>query len=171
LGAIIAAPTPESVYAAFGTKRALLASVIDVSIAGDEEPVPIIERAWVRQIRQDVDLGRRIALLAASGRAILERRTRIDEVASAAALADPEIAALVQSHDSDRLRGQRELLRIVAGDAGLRPGLELDEAADILFAIGSPAVFRSLVVVRGWSAERFEAWYAGAVERLLFAKP
>jgi AcrR family transcriptional regulator len=159
--------SPESVYATFRNKRSLLAAVIDVAIAGDDAPVRIQDRDWVRRLREEPDRGRRLAMLAAGGREILERRTRIDEVASAAASADPEIAALVASNEAERLAGQRALLEMVAGPAGLRPGLTFDEAADVLFAIGSPSTFRLLVFVRGWSADRFEAWYAGAIDRLL----
>ena len=54
------------------------------------------------------------------------------------------------------------------GAADLRTNLDLETAADILFAIGSPEVYQLLVVDRGWSGTRFEAWYGDALERLLF---
>jgi hypothetical protein len=59
------------------------------------------------------------------------------------------------------------LLAIVAGVDGFRPGLDLDAAADILFALGSPDVWRLLVVDRGWSPARFEVWYVEAISGLL----
>jgi AcrR family transcriptional regulator len=158
---------PETVYAAFGTKRALLSTVVDVSIAGDVDAGPVIEQAWVAELRDEPDPHRRAALLARQGTAILKRRHAIDEVVRGAAASDPEIAALLDRGKAQRRAGQLELLRVVVGDAGLRPGLDLEAAADILYALGSPETYRSLVIDRGWSSSRFEGWYADAINGLL----
>jgi AcrR family transcriptional regulator len=162
-----AAVSAETVYAVFGTKRAILAAVVDVSIAGDTHPVPIGDRDWVRKLRAEPDRRRRIEILARNGRRILERRAPIDEVVQGAAAADAEIRSLMESGRAERYAGQRALLEIVAGSQGFRTGLTLDEAADVLFAIGSPDVYRLLTGIRGWSGERFEAWYATEIESLL----
>jgi AcrR family transcriptional regulator len=159
--------SPETVYGAFGTKRSLLASVIDVSIAGDDAPVPVLERGWVRAMRDEPDPRRRIQILAKNGRLILERITPINEVLRGAAAADPEIASLLERYTAQRLDGQRELVRIVAAAASLREGLSADKAADSLFALGSPEVYRLLTVDRGWTPARFERWYAEALIRTL----
>ncbi len=162
-----AAVSPETVYATYRNKRSLLATLVDVSIAGDDDPVPVLQRDWVRQMRDEPLRRRRLELLARHGRATLERRAPIDEVVRGAAAADPEIASLLDQGRAERLAGQRELLRILAGPDALRPGLTLEAAADILFAIGSPEVYRLLVAGRGWTPERFESWYADTIERVL----
>ena len=165
-----AAPvSPETVYAAFGSKRSLLAELVDVSIAGDEEPVPILERDWVRQMRAEPDGERRLTILAENGAAILGRWSPIHEILRGAADTDPEIAAMLDRHKSERLVGQRALLAIVARRLPLRDGLTARSAADVLFAVGSPETYRLLVVDRGWSAARFKAWYRDALRTLLFA--
>ena len=68
---------------------------------------------------------------------------------------------------AQRYAGQRELPRIVAGTGGLRAGITLRIAADVLYAIGSPETYYLVVVERGWSDSRFERWYAETIERLL----
>ena len=155
--------SPATVYSAFTNKRMLLTALVDVSIAGDDAPVPVLERPWVAELRAEPDRARRVRMLARNGRLILERRAPIDEVVRAAAAADSEIAALWEAGKAQRLAGQRELLKIVAGPEGLR-----SRATDVLYAIGSPETYRLLVVDRGWSPDRFERWYAYAIERLLF---
>ncbi len=75
--------------------------------------------------------------------------------------------ALWQLNKTQRFAGQSELLHILMARDGLREGLSSKAAADILFTIGSPETYRSLVVDRGWTAERFERWYAGTLARLL----
>jgi hypothetical protein len=84
-----------------------------------------------------------------------------------AASADPDLAALRDLGKAQRFAGQREFLRIMVGATGLRAGLDVETAADILYALGSPETYRLLVVDRGWSAARFELWYSETLERLL----
>jgi len=163
--------SPETVYSTFGNKRSLLSELVDVAIAGDINAPPILDQEWVREIRKEPDPHRRIRMLAGLGRSILERRAAMDEVVRGAASADPDIAALRDLGRDQRFAGQGELLRIVIGATGLREGLDMATAADTLFAVGSPEVFRLLVVDRGWSASRFEAWYGDTLERLLLPPP
>jgi AcrR family transcriptional regulator len=157
----------ETVYAVFGTKRAILAELVDISISGSDEARPILEQSWVEEMRSEPEPRRRLAVLAANGRTILERRAAIDEVVRGAAAADPEIASLRQRGKAERLAGQRELLRMVVGETGLRQGLDLDTAADILYAIGSPETYQLLVVERNWSGPQFEVWYGETLARLV----
>jgi hypothetical protein len=44
----------------------------------------------------------------------------------------------------------------------LRRGLDVTRAADILWTLNHPNVWQLLVVERGWSANRFEKWFADA---------
>jgi AcrR family transcriptional regulator len=161
--------SPETIYARFGNKRTILSDLVDVSIAGDDVAAPILERDWVQEMRDQLDPHRRLRMLAGRGRSILERRAAVDDVVSGAAAADPDIAALRQVGKVQRHAGQRELLRIVVGAGGLREGLDLESAADILYAIGSPETYQLLVTDRGWSPSRFEAWYGETLDRLLLS--
>jgi AcrR family transcriptional regulator len=158
----------ETIYSTFGNKRSLLSQLVDVSIAGDVNATPILERDWVQEMREEPDARRRLRMLAGRGRPILERRSAIDEIVRGAASADPDIAALRDLGKAQRFAGQREFLRIVVGSTGLREGMDLETAADILYAVGSPETYRLLVVDRGWSGARFERWYGDTLERLLF---
>jgi len=56
IGAIAgrASVSPETVYATFKNKRSILSRLIDVSMAGDDAPVPILERSWVNEMREIV---------------------------------------------------------------------------------------------------------------------
>lgn len=162
-----ASVAPETVYAVFGNKRLLLSSVLDVSITGDAAAAPLLERAWVQEMRDEPDARRRLTILARNGRSILERIAPIYEVLHSAAAADPEIASVRERYASERFAGQREMIRIVGTGGTLREGMSLAAAADTLFAIGSPETYRLLTMERGWSPDRFERWYADTLARLL----
>jgi AcrR family transcriptional regulator len=159
--------SPETVYATFGNKRSMLSELIDVSMAGDDAPVPILERGWAQEMRTEPDPKRRLRLLAKNGRLILERTAPVYEVLRGASAADAQIASLLERNKAQRFAGQRELLRILIEGHPLREGLTARTAADIVFAIGSPETYRLLVLDRGWSADRFERWYADTLARLL----
>ncbi|HVL63954.1 MAG TPA: helix-turn-helix domain-containing protein [Actinomycetota bacterium] len=158
--------SPQTIYATFGGKRALLARVLDVAITGDDEDVPLLERAWVQKMRAEEDAEKRARLLARHGAAILERVTPIYEVLRGAAAADADMGSVWHSYKERRRAGQLELARIVT--AGVRrKGLALDAAADILYGLGSPETYSLLVGDRAWPKQRFERWYGDAIVRLL----
>ena len=159
---------PETVYAVFGSKRAILSELVNDAITGNDAP-PVLQQDWVRGLRDEPDPRRRVRALATNGRLILERRAALDELIHGAAAADPEMAALRQVGKSQRAAGQREILHRAFDPTDLRADVDLDTAADILYAIGSPETYRLLVVDRGWTGVRFERWYGDALERLLLA--
>ena len=169
IDAIAASATvsPETVYSTFGTKRSLLSALVDVSIAGGDDAPPILDQAWVQEMRKEPDPRRRLLILAANGTSILERRAAVDEVVRGAAAADPEMATLWERGKAQRFAGQRALMQMVVGAADLRVNMDLDTAAEILYAIGSPEIYRLLVADRGWSSSRFEHWYADMLARAL----
>lgn len=162
---------PETVYATFGNKRAILAELIDVSIAGDDAPVPILERPWVQTLRAEPDPRGRVRILARNACSMLERSTPIYEVLRGAAATDREIAGLWRRYKAQRLEGQRVLLGIVAEPSGLRDGLTPEAALDVVFTLGSPETYGLLVGDRGWSPGQFERWYEDALARLLLPPP
>ena len=53
----------------------------------------------------------------------------------------------------------------VAG--GLRAGLSVDEAADVIWATNSSELYVLLTIERGWPADRYERWLAETWCRLL----
>src|SRR5438132_465534 len=105
--------SPETVYAGFKTKRAVLSALLDVSIVGDDAPVPLLERSWVQQMRDEPDPMQRLEILGRNGRLILERIAPVYEVLRGAAAADPEITALWKGYKAQRYERQRVLLGIL----------------------------------------------------------
>ena len=51
----------------------------------------------------------------------------------------------------------------------LAPGLSPAEAADVAWSIAGDESYHGLVVDRGWSPERWEAWLGETLVRLLLA--
>ena len=87
----------QTVYAVFGTKRELLRQLIETTITGDDESLPITERPEALSIAAEPDAHRRAELDAALSRAITERVGPIVTVAEEAAASDPERAAMMKA--------------------------------------------------------------------------
>ena len=147
----------QTVYYVFGNKRNLLAAVLDVSIAGDVEPVATLERSWVDTLRDEQDPTAVVERLIDATVAIVARATPIYEVLRQAA-ADPEVAALLDDTRRRRRQDQRQLIDIVAQSGHLHPDVDVETAADIFYALMNEEVFQLLTRDCGWDLIQFHSW-------------
>jgi len=153
----------QTVYGVFGSKRAVLTALMDVSIGGDDRPVAVLERAEPQRMREETDQRRQLAMMAHGIRLILERAGPVFDVMRGAAAADPEIATLYRHLQEERLRNMTRVVAWVAEKGPLRDGLTIPDAADIVWTFTSADVHRLLTVERGWTAERYERWLGDAL--------
>ena len=153
----VAVPT---VYLAFGTKRALLAELLDIACVGGEEPVAVLERPWVDEVRHDPDPRGQLRRWVRWVRDIDARVAPLWEVARNAAAADPDIRAQVHHYETLTLQAHRYFVSVLAGNGGLRDGLDPQRAADIVFGLLSHELYRLLVIEQGWAPPDWERWVA-----------
>jgi AcrR family transcriptional regulator len=146
----------QTVYFHYGNKAALLKEALDVAAVGDDEPVPLLERPWVRQIQAEPDPRRVIALWVAQGRVILERVAPILSLVRGAMGTDPDLAAQWRVNEEQRRTAYRFLVALLNDRHALRPGLSADEAADLAFLVESAENYLVATTVLGWSPARWE---------------
>lgn len=158
-----------TIYAAFGNKRAILGHLVDISVVGDEEPTPLLEREGPKAVRRERDQRRQIAMFAHDITEIMERVSPVFEVMRTAAPAEPAIAALLDGLLHKRLEGMRFFVDALARNGPLRGKMTRGHAAEIVWALSSPDVHRLLTVKLGWSAKRYEAWLRDMLEAALLA--
>jgi AcrR family transcriptional regulator len=158
---------PQTVGAAFGTKRALLDALVAEAERGEPGSPPAAMRSWAHDLRQHRDGAALLQHHAASSRSVSERTAAVTEVVRRAAAADPEIAELWDALRQQRHRGQATVVELLTAVAALRPGLSRAEAADVLWTLTDDALYHSLVVERAWRPERFDAWLGDAMCALL----
>lgn len=154
----------QTVYNVAGGKAALLKAVYDVTLAGDDAPVPMSERPEARAVRA-AGTGREcLARYATMGRVLGERIAPLVTVVLAqAGSGDADLAAFVATVEGERAAGTRGVAEHVAGRFGLRDGLDVAAAADVLWALTAPDLADRLVVRRGWGWDRFERWLGTAM--------
>jgi len=158
---------PETIYAVFENKRAILAHLIDISVGGDDQPVPLLQRPGPQAVFQEQDSRRQLRLFARDISVILERVAPIFEMMRLAAKTEPDIADLLQNLLSQRLHNMAAFVQNLSEHGPLREGLVDAEAAEIVWTLTSPEVFRLLTVDRGWSREQYIRWLADTLTRLL----
>jgi AcrR family transcriptional regulator len=156
--AVDAGVAVQTVYFHFGNKATVLKEVVDVASVGDDEPVPLLERSWAQQIRDEPDPTIALAGWVAISRAIYERVAALLRCVRDAAGIDPEAAAQWSTNQGQRLTAHRHLADLLADKGGLGPGLSVDKAGDILFAILSPEVYGLVTDVLGWTTAEWERW-------------
>jgi AcrR family transcriptional regulator len=160
----VSIPTVELI---FGTKAQLLHVVLDVAIAGDDEPVPVLSRAWAQDAQSTDDV---VDFLSAVAEVLQEAQVRSAGVMLAAyeaAASDPDIYVLVNDRELQRERTAGWIVDGVLGRASLRAGLDRAAAVDTVWMLMDPVVFSRFTRRRGWSADRYGAWFADSVAELL----
>jgi AcrR family transcriptional regulator len=156
-----------TVYYSFGTKRAILTTALDLAIAGDDEPVPTLERPWVQDALADPDPLGQLRRQVAGAADIYLRAAPLLDVVRSAATTDADLAEVWAGNLQQRLTVQRVFADALARKSALRDGLTADAAADIALALLSPETYNLLVNDRGWTHQRWQDWAAEALARLL----
>jgi AcrR family transcriptional regulator len=156
-----------TVFNAVGGKAALLKAAYDVATVGDDEPIPLPQRAEAVAARLEPDPRRSIAIYAGMIAGIGERLARIYEVFRAAAAGDPEIATYWREIQAERLKGAHGFVGLLRPKGPLREGLDEDLAGDVVWALIDASLYHRLAVERGWSKTQFQEWLRATLETQL----
>ncbi len=157
----------DTVYELVGRKPVLLRELIEQALSGTDRPVRAEEREYAKAIRVEPDPARKLVIYARAVRQIQGRMAPLLLALRDAAATEPE-ARQVWSEISDRrAANMRKLAQDLETAGGLRPGLSVDEAADVIWATNSSELYVLLTVERGWPPDRYERWLADTWCRLL----
>ena len=129
---------------------------MDVAAVGDDEPVPLLDRPWVHEIRQEPDPRRIIDLWLANGRLILHRVAPLMRVMRGATGTDPDLAAQWQTNQQQTRGAYAFLVELLAGRDALRPGLDPGVARDIAFTIAGVETYLQFTDVCGWTPQQWQ---------------
>lgn len=160
---------PATVYRLFSSKRGILKAILDVSIAGDDEPVAVSDRPQVQAAVADADPRGQVAGFVATAADINARSAPVYRILVGAASSDPDAAALLEELNQQRRSGQGQLARALARRGALRTDLRQRDAVDIIYTLMSPEVYRLLVVDRKWTPQRYQRWLTETLSASLLA--
>lgn len=156
----------QSLYLRFGSKLGILKAAFDVAVVGDIEPVPLLERPWLRDLTARPDGPGAVRLFVGQVAHLMHRTYALYAVIQSAAAS--ETGELLAEIKRERYAGVRTIATLLSQKPGFDAALSLDRAADVLYALLSEEDYGLLVVERGWSADAWQDWCAGLVSRTLF---
>lgn len=163
-----AAVAPATVYQAFGTKQAILARILDVTIAGDAGPAALLDRDWVKQASQHPGPRQRLALVIQHTSQVAARTAPVKEVMRDAAAADPAVRRLLEEDDQRRYITQQALVDLIIGQDSLRAGCDRDHAAATFFALVNSHCYQLLATHLGWNPVGWQQWLTSLLSREFF---
>lgn len=162
----VSVPTVEAL---FGTKARLLKAAIDVAIAGDDEPVPMLARDWATAAASAADAESFLSIVAGVLAPAQSRSSGLVLSALEGAGSDPELAGLAAAMIAQRVTMAAWAAARLSALRALRADVGEDEAADTVFALMEPALFDRLTRQRGWTLARYQDWIARSMRLLLVA--
>jgi AcrR family transcriptional regulator len=148
----------QTIYFAFGNKPSLLKELVDVTIAGDDEPIPTMRRPWFLDALAADTAEAQLRAHVRGTCDVLQRVAPIMDVLRAAGAQDPSLADMWQQDSDPRLEVQTNAARSLVAKPGARAHVSVEHAADLLFGLLSPQLFLLFVRDRGWTPARWERW-------------
>lgn len=170
--ATAAGVSAQTVYKTFGTKAALIKRVYDVTLVGDDEPVPFADRPETTALRAETDARRFVLGYAAVGRGMIERLGPLLRVLVAGARGgDPDLQAFVDTVNGERLVGAQMMVRRLVELGALREGVTAERARDAIWTLNSVEVWSLLTQERGWGGEEYADWVGRAMADAVLPHP
>jgi AcrR family transcriptional regulator len=159
--------SPETIYKTFGGKAALLKSVYDVTLAGDDEDIPLAGRPEAIAVRDAPSPAAAAASYAELAQLISRRIDPLLRVLLGARDTDRGLAEFARTIDQERHVGSSFYVRQWERNGWLRDDITVDQAIDTVWALNSPQP-RWLLLDHGWSDEQYTRWLAGLIRRTIF---
>lgn len=157
----------ETIYKTFGGKAALLKSVYDVTLAGDDEDIPLAGRPEAIAVRDAPSPAAAAASYAELAQLISRRIDPLLRVLLGARDTDRALAEFTRTIDEERHVGSSFYVRQWERNGWLRDDITVDQAIDTVWALNSPQP-RWLLLDHGWSDEQYTRWLAGLIRRTIF---
>ncbi|MFE1958193.1 TetR/AcrR family transcriptional regulator [Streptomyces sp. NPDC059479] len=159
----------QTIYFVFRNKPSLLKEVVDVAIAGDDEPVPTMDRPWFTEVTSAPTAESALTALTAGTRRTLERVAAVNEMVRAATTTNPEIRELWPDETDPRYTVISTAVKALMKKPGARAAIRTEEAADITYAVLSPELFLTLTRDRAWPPAKWEQWAYDTLRSQLLA--
>ncbi|MBU3062591.1 TetR/AcrR family transcriptional regulator [Nocardia sp. NEAU-G5] len=150
----------ETVYKTFGSKTSMVKALWDMTLAGDDEPVPMADRPQTQQIRHTAEPREKLRLYAAYVRGIHERVAQLWTVLTQAG---PEIGEVLEIGEQERLTAVTAFVAHLEEAGVLVQDTDPRLMADALWALAGPQLYTQLTVERGWLPGIYEDWLAATL--------
>lgn len=151
----------QTIYDSVGPKRAIILAIVELSE----------EKAGVESFRQrimDTDEPREaIALFVALTRQFMEHGSDIIVAMRAAALSEPDVAEALERASRQHRQGARVVAELLARLGALKPGIPVEQAADVIGVLTWSSTWLEFTGTHGWTFDACERWLNDSIATLL----
>ncbi|MGZ4565152.1 MAG: TetR/AcrR family transcriptional regulator [Mycobacterium sp.] len=151
----------EMVYKAFATKAGVLKALFDVSVAGDDEPIPMAQRDVIQNVINATEATRKLEIYAEHLASTMPRSAPVQLLARDGAASSPDAAEVWKQIRQETLTAMTAFASDLARTGKLR--VSGRQARDVLWTYHAPELYELLVLERGWSATRYGKFIAHAL--------
>lgn len=158
----------ETIYKTFKTKAALLKAVYDVSLAGDDEPIPLAERPEAIAAREATNPAAAATAYAELAQLISSRVDPLLRVLLGSRDSDKALGEFARTTEQERLKGSTFWVGNWEASGLLRKDITTERAIESLWALNSPQM-RWLLLDHGWTEQEYTLWLADMFQHAVFA--
>jgi AcrR family transcriptional regulator len=168
----------QTLYFTFHTKGALLGETLGAVIMGfdrwmgpprepfDAARAPKTHFEWYPRFEAEPDARRALAIFVENSEETMRLGGALIKVLDAAS-GDPDAAAVYQVGERRRGDTYRTIVTTLARKAGLRPGLTVARATDILLVLFSGSTYHAMAAGRRWSPAECTRWFTDLLAQQL----
>jgi AcrR family transcriptional regulator len=160
----------DTVYRTVGRKPQLMLAVIDMVLAGADEPVVAEQRDYVQAVLAAEGARAKLTTYAAALGRVMPRVSPLFESLAQAASTEPDCAALRDAIGERRAANMLKMAADLRATGDLRDDLTDPEVADLLWTTNAPEYY-ALALARGWSPATYAERLGDLWCRLLLADP
>jgi AcrR family transcriptional regulator len=143
----------ETVYSAVGSKAEVLRAALDISVVGDDEPVPLADRPEFQALARGSAPERAHAIAALLGE-MFPRTAPLHRALEHGAAADPSLADMFAAARTMQRESARQALVLLMGRE------PTPEQADSAHALFSNPLYLQLTEFAGWTNADYRRWVA-----------
>jgi AcrR family transcriptional regulator len=158
----------ETVYKTFATKAGVLKALFDVSVAGDDDPTPMIQRDVIQKVLAAPEAARKIAIYARHLASTMPRSAPVQLLARDGAASSPDAATVWKQIRQETLTAMTMFAADLAKTGQLRVGAA--KARDVLWTYHAPELYELLVLERDWSPARYGEFITHALTDALLVR-
>lgn len=155
----VAAPT---VYATYGSKRAILLALFEEAFA---------KEGLQADLAADADPRRQLRLIVEFDVRLFTESADLMEALRGAGRADRALDRIRIEGETRRRSGLAAVVRSWHDRGALREGLSEEEAVDVMWAMSSDLLYSLFVRGNRWPAERYLDWLAATLQAMILATP
>ena len=159
--------SPETVYAAFGSKAALFSEIVRVAVRREQPETPLLAQAGPQAVTAAPDQASLLRLFSRDIADVLGHVAPLMAVARGAADTEPEVGKIYRGMHKGRRENLAQVAAALRRAGPLKAGLSEMDATAIIWRLASPELYLLMTGVEGYDAPAYAGWLEQTLAALL----